>query len=93
MNILGTKPLENVTDFTHLGITLSYNGSLSTELDSRIFCNLQLTPIFRFRHGVRMAPERVPRRTYFWQKKQGTSKAEMERHLAEGPETDVPNNG
>ena len=36
VNILGSEPLENVTDFTYLGSTLSYNGSLSTELDSRI---------------------------------------------------------
>ena len=36
MIILGSEPLENVTDFTYLGSTLSYNGSLSTELDSRI---------------------------------------------------------
>ena len=36
VNILGSKPLENVTDFTYLGSTLSYNGSLSTELDSHI---------------------------------------------------------
>ena len=36
VNILGSEPLENVTDFTYLGSTLSYNGRLSTELDSRI---------------------------------------------------------
>ena len=36
VNILGSEPLENVTDFTYLGSTLSYNGSLSAELDSRI---------------------------------------------------------
>ena len=34
VNILGSEPLENVTDFTYLGRTLSYNVSLSTELDS-----------------------------------------------------------
>ena len=36
MNILGSEALENVTGFTQLGSTLSYDGSLSTELDCRI---------------------------------------------------------
>ena len=39
MNILGSEPLENVTNFTYLGSTLSYKAwtrSLKTELDSRI---------------------------------------------------------
>ena len=36
MKILGSEPLENVTDISYLGSTLSHNGSLSTELHSRI---------------------------------------------------------
>ena len=36
VNIMGSEPLENVTDFTYLGSTLSFNGSLSTDLDFRI---------------------------------------------------------
>ena len=36
VNILDREPLEKVTDFTYLGSTFSYNGSLSTELDFRI---------------------------------------------------------
>ena len=37
VNILGSKPLENVTAFTYLGYNASsYNGSLSSEQASRI---------------------------------------------------------
>ena len=36
VNIMGSEPLENVTDFTYNGSRLLYNGSLSTELDSSI---------------------------------------------------------
>ena len=44
-------------------------------------------------HGARKSAKKNILLATTGQKKQGTSKAEMERHLAEGPETDVPDNG
>ena len=43
-------------------------------------------------HGARKGDKKIVLLATKGIKKQGRSKAEMERHLAEGPKTDVPDN-